>query len=95
MANQSNPTQAMHALQMLLEDQPDRMEVRLVLAQVQMNGKLPKDAIETLIPVKKVTPPATRPSSNLRFWRLPEWKWATCRRRDSYAQRWLENACKG
>ena len=56
MANRSNSAQAMRALQLLLADQPARMEVRLVLAQIQMNGKLAKEAIETLSPVKKVTP---------------------------------------
>jgi len=56
MAGQSDPTHAEHALATLLADQPTRMDVRLVLAQVQMGNKQAKDVIETLGSIKKVTP---------------------------------------
>ena len=44
------------ALSELLKLEPDRLEVRLELAQAQLRANAPKDAAETLKPVKKVTP---------------------------------------
>jgi tetratricopeptide (TPR) repeat protein len=56
MAAQSKPEQATVALKTLLADQPGRIDVRLELAQIQINGKLPSDAIATLTPIKTVIP---------------------------------------
>ncbi len=47
---------AIRALAELLSQNPDRLEVRLDLAAAQLNARSPKDALETLKPVKKVTP---------------------------------------
>ena len=41
MAARSDPSQAMLALDLLLADQPYRMDVRLTLAQIQMSSKRP------------------------------------------------------
>lgn len=40
----------------LLKLQPDRLEVRMELASAQLRSHAAKDALETLAPVKKVTP---------------------------------------
>jgi len=76
MVGESNPPQTILALTTLLADQSDRIDVRLdVWAQIQMNGKLAKEAIETLGPVKKVTP-----KDAPRFFQIlvsPIWKWGT------------------
>jgi Tfp pilus assembly protein PilF len=56
MAGASNPLQAMRALNTLLADQPARVDVRLVVAQIQISNKQAKEAIETLSVLKKVTP---------------------------------------
>ena len=47
---------AIRALGELLALDPDRLEVRLELAAVQLRAHAAKDAIETLKPVKRVTP---------------------------------------
>ncbi len=56
MAMGSNPESAMKAFNTLLTAQPNRLEVRLALAQTQMNVHQAKDAIETLKPMRTVTP---------------------------------------
>jgi tetratricopeptide (TPR) repeat protein len=90
MVGESNPPQAMVALRTLLADQPDRMEARLVLAQIQMNGKLAKDAIETLRPVKAVTPKdAPRFFQILAFANLEVGDTQAAR---ASVQRWIENS---
>ena len=47
---------AVRALSELLSQNPDRLEVRLELANAQLRAHAPKDAVETLKPVKRVTP---------------------------------------
>jgi Tfp pilus assembly protein PilF len=90
MVGESNPAQAMLALTTLLADQPERMEVRLVLAQIQMNGKLAKEAIETLGAVKKVTPKdASRFFQILAFAHMEMGNAQAAR---ANAQRWIENS---
>ncbi len=89
MASRAKPTQAMAALQTLMADQPNRFEVRLALAQIQMNSKLAKEAIETLAPVKKVTP-ADAP----RFFQILAFAHTQTGDREAAranAQRWLDN----
>jgi len=89
MAGRAKPTQAMGALETLLADQPNRFEVRMVLAQIQMNSKLAKEAIETLAPVKKVTPEdAPRFFQILAFAHLQNGDREAAR---ANAQRWLDN----
>jgi Tfp pilus assembly protein PilF len=89
MAGRSNPTQSERALATLLADQPARMDVRLVLAQVQMGNKQAKDAIETLGIVKKVTPAdAPRFFQLLAFANMEVGNRSLAR---ANAQRWLEN----
>jgi len=89
MASRAKPTQAMAALQTLMADQPNRFEVRMALAQIQMNSKLAKEAIETLAPVKKVTPAdAPRFFQILAFARLQTGDREAAR---ANAQRWLDN----
>ena len=56
MSGGSHPAQAERALTTLLADQPNRIDVRLVLGQIQMSNKQAKDAIETLGLIKKITP---------------------------------------
>src|SRR5262249_31311167 len=56
MAESSDAAAAIHALSDLLQQEPDRLEVRLELANAQLRSHAPKDALETLKPVKKVTP---------------------------------------
>jgi len=56
MASQSNPSKASQALTNLLDQDPARMEVRLALAQVQLNAKQPAQAKATLAPVRSITP---------------------------------------
>ncbi len=56
MAEGSEPSKAAQALGELLQQAPDRLEVRLELASVELNSHHAKDALETLAPVKKVTP---------------------------------------
>jgi tetratricopeptide (TPR) repeat protein len=89
MAGRSNPSQAIRALSALLADQPNRMEVRLALAQTQLGNKQAKDAIETLSPVKKVTP-ADAP----RFFEILAYANMDTGNRQAAranAQRWIEN----
>jgi Flp pilus assembly protein TadD len=47
---------AIRAFNELLPQDPDRLEVRLELAAMQLNARAAKDAIETLKPVKRVGP---------------------------------------
>ena len=89
MASRAKPAQAMEALQTLMADQPNRFEVRMTLAQIQMNGKLAKEAMETLAPVKKVTPEdAPRFFQILAFAHLQNGEREAAR---TNAQRWLDN----
>jgi len=89
MAGRSNSAQAMRALNALLVDQPARVEVRLVLAQIQMSNKLAKEAIETLSPIKKVTAAdAPHLFQILAFANMDTGNRQAAR---AEAQRWLEN----
>ncbi len=89
MASRAKPTQAMEALETLLADQPNRFEVRMALAQIQMNSKLANDVIATLAPVKKVTPEdAPRFFQILAFAHMQNGEREAAR---ANAQRWLEN----
>jgi Tfp pilus assembly protein PilF len=89
MAARAKPQQAMGALETLLADQPNRFEVRFALAQIQMNSKLAKEAIETLAPVKKVTAEdAPRFFQILAFAHLQNGEREAAR---TNAQRWLDN----
>ena len=56
MAESQDATGSIHALGDLLNLEPDRLEVRMELASVQLRSHAAKDALETLKPVKKVTP---------------------------------------
>ena len=56
MAAGAEPSKAAEALAELLKQAPDRLEVRLELASVELNSHHAKEALETLAPVKKVTP---------------------------------------
>jgi tetratricopeptide (TPR) repeat protein len=90
MVAESDPPRAMQAFTTLLADQPERMEVRLVLAQIQLNSKLAKEAIETLGPVNKVTPKdASRFFQILAFGNM---EMGNLQRARANAQRWIENA---
>jgi tetratricopeptide (TPR) repeat protein len=89
----AKPQQAMGALETLLADQPNRFEVRLVLAQEQMSNKMPKEAIATLAPVKKVTP-----EDAPRFFRVLAFANMQTGEREAAranAQRWLDNTKEG
>lgn len=89
MAARAKPQPAMGALQTLLADQPNRFEVRLALAQEQLSNKLAKEAIETLAPVKKVTPEdAPRLFQILAFAHMQNGEREAAR---TNAQRWLDN----
>jgi len=90
MAGGSHPTQAMRALKVLLAEQPSRTDARLALARIQMNGKQAKDAIETLAPVKKVSPAeAPQLFQILAFANLEAGNRDVAR---DYAHRWIENS---
>jgi tetratricopeptide (TPR) repeat protein len=52
----SNPARSIEALTELLKQDPDRLEVRLELASVQLQSHAAKGTLETLAPVKKVKP---------------------------------------
>ena len=56
LAESSDPGKSAQALAELLKLQPNRLEVRLELASAQLRANAAKDALETLAPVKKVTP---------------------------------------
>ena len=56
MAESADVSKSKQALGELLIREPDRMEVRLELAAVELRSHAAKEALETLAPVKKVTP---------------------------------------
>ncbi len=56
MAAMTEPSKAAEALAELLKQAPDRLEVRLDLASIQLSSHHAKETLETLAPVKKVTP---------------------------------------
>jgi tetratricopeptide (TPR) repeat protein len=55
LAANSDPANAILALGALLESQPGRVDVRLVLAGIQLSRRQAKEALQTLTPVKSVT----------------------------------------
>ncbi len=55
LAGNSDPSGATRALTALLADHPARVDVRLVLARIQMARQQVKEALETLAPVKVIT----------------------------------------
>jgi hypothetical protein len=90
MASGSDPAGAAGALKALLAGQPGRVDVRLVLAGVQLSHHQPKDALETLAPVKSVSPAdAPRLFELLAFARKENGE-DTAARND--ALQWLSNA---
>ncbi|HLH00188.1 MAG TPA: hypothetical protein VKX49_28025 [Bryobacteraceae bacterium] len=54
-ASAADPDQSIEPLRELLKLQPDRLEVRMELASVQLRANAAKDALETLAPVKKIS----------------------------------------
>ncbi len=56
MEESGDSAKAAQALQELMKLQPDRLDVRMELASVQLRAHAAKDALETLAPVKTVTP---------------------------------------
>ncbi len=89
MAARSDASNAMLALSLLLTDQPDRMDVRLTLAQIQMNSKRPMQAIATLGTIKAVTPAdAPRMFQILAYAHMESGNRAAAH---TNAQRWLDN----
>ncbi len=89
MAARSDPSQAMLALSLLLADQPGRTDVRLTLAQIQMNSKRPMQAIATLGSIKAVTPAdAPRLFQILAYAHMESGDRAAAH---TNAQRWLDN----
>lgn len=89
MAGGARPAQAARALSLLLADQPTRMDVRLVLGQIQMSQKQAKDAIETLSPIKRVSPEEAPKLFQIMAYANLEIGNRTLAR--TYAQRWIEN----
>jgi len=90
LAANTDPAGAAGALKALLEGQPGRVEVRLVLGGLQLNNHQPKDALETLTPVKSVSPAdAPRLFEMLAFARKENGE-DTAARND--ALQWLSNA---
>jgi Tfp pilus assembly protein PilF len=90
MAGQADPPQAMRALSALLDQQSQRMEVRLFLSQVQLSAKQPQLAIDTLQPVRNVSA-ADAP----RFFRLLALAYSGVENNEQAlvaARRWRENS---
>jgi Flp pilus assembly protein TadD len=56
MAQGSDPEKSAQAFTELLKQQPERVDTRLALASLQLRKHQAKDALETLAPVKKITP---------------------------------------
>lgn len=89
MAAQTDAPRAMLALTLLLTDQPGRTDVRLTLAQIEMNDKRPLQAIATLSSMKTVTPEdAPRLFRILAYADLERGNRPSSR---INAQRWLDN----
>lgn len=55
LAEREHPQEAIQALNDLLKLQPERMDVRLELADVQLSSKHPADALATLAPAKNIS----------------------------------------
>jgi tetratricopeptide (TPR) repeat protein len=90
MSGQIDPPQAMHALSVLLDQQSERMEVRLFLSQVQLFAKQPQLVIDTLQPVRKVAA-ADAP----RFFQLLALAYSALENNEEAlvaARRWRENS---
>jgi hypothetical protein len=90
MAGQADPPQAMRALSALLDQQSQRMEVRLFLSQVQLFAKQPQLAIDTLQPVRNVS--AADPP---RFFKLLALAYSELENNQealAAARRWRENS---
>jgi Tfp pilus assembly protein PilF len=89
MAAQTDASQAMFALSLLLTDQPGRTDARLALAQIQTNNKRPMQAIATLSSLKAVTPAdAPRLFQILAYAHMETGNRAAAQ---VNAQRWLDN----
>jgi len=56
MEDSTDLPKSIQVLSELLKQDPGRLDVRLELASVQLRSHAPKDALQTLAPVKKVTP---------------------------------------
>ncbi len=52
----ASPEDSIHALDLLLTDQPGRMDARLALAQTHLNAKQWKATLEALRPIRSVSP---------------------------------------
>jgi Tfp pilus assembly protein PilF len=90
MSGQADPPQAMRALRMLLDQQSERMEVRLFLSQVQLFAKQPQLVIDTLQPVRNVSA-ADAP----RFFQLLALAYTEVENKEQAlvaARRWRENS---
>jgi Flp pilus assembly protein TadD len=93
MAGSSDAAGAIRALSALLAGQPDRLEVRLALAGVQLSNRQAKDTLATLSPVKQITAKdAPRLFELLAYAHLQDGD-AAAARKD--AARWLDNAKDG
>ena len=89
MAGGSQPAQAARVLSLLIADQPARVDVRLVSGQIQVSQKQAKEAIETLSPIKKVSPEdAPKLFQTMAYANLETRNHAMAR---TYAQRWIDN----
>ena len=90
MTGQADPAQAMRALSALLDQQPQRMEVRLFLSQLQLLAKQPQLVIDTLQPVRSVSPPDAP-----RFFQLLAFAYNEVENKEQAlvaARRWRENS---
>ena len=85
-----NRQEAIQVFGRLLEDEPDRIEVRLAMAEVQLAEKQPQNALQTLRPVKKISS-----DDAPKFFRMMAYAQLqagdTAEARNS-VQRWAENA---
>ena len=86
----SDPDGAARALNVLLEGEPGRLDVRLALAGVQLSHRHAKEALDTLAPVKSVTPADAPRLFELFAFAKMENGDLTAARAD--ATRWLSNA---
>jgi tetratricopeptide (TPR) repeat protein len=56
MTESADAAKSIEALRELLRLEPERLDVRLELASMQLRSHAPKEALQSLVPVKKVTP---------------------------------------
>lgn len=56
MTESADAAKSIEALRELLRQEPERLDVRLELASMQLRSHAPTEALQSLVPVKKVTP---------------------------------------